>query len=165
MPLPEDAPGTTRQAPPERPSYMDSRFFNPMLKYASRTQAALYRATDGRIGGTFRGEQPVCLLTTQGRKSGKLRTNALIYLPYGDSVVVVASKGGAPHHPLWYRNLTAEPKVLVRTGAHLRVMRARTADKAEREELWPKLVDLYEEYAWYQSWTDREIPVVICDPI
>ncbi|WP_176953820.1 nitroreductase family deazaflavin-dependent oxidoreductase [Streptomyces indicus] len=150
---------------PERPSYMDSRLFEPMLKYVTRAQVMAYRATDGRVGGTFRGEQPVCLLTTQGRKSGKLRTKALIYLPHGDSVVLVASKGGSETHPLWYRNLVAEPKVLVRTGAHLRVMRARTADKQEREELWPRLVDLYAEYAWYQSWTDREIPVVICDPV
>ncbi len=154
-----------QQELPERPSYMDSRLFEPMLKYASRTQVAFYRATDGRIGGKFRGEQPVCLLTTKGRKSGKLRTHALIYLPYGDGVVLVASKGGSPTHPQWYRNLSEEPKVLVRTGAHLRVMRARTAGKDEREELWPRLVDLYQEYDWYQSWTDREIPVVICEPI
>ncbi|MBC9717627.1 nitroreductase family deazaflavin-dependent oxidoreductase [Streptomyces sp. TRM66268-LWL] len=144
---------------------MDTRYFEPMLKYVSRTQVALYRATDGRIGGTFKDGQPICLLTTKGRKSGKLRTNALIYLPYGDSVVVVASKGGHPAHPLWYRNLVEEPRVLVRTGAHLRAMRARTADKDEREELWPRLVDLYREYDWYQAWTDREIPVVICEPI
>ncbi|MDG4862791.1 nitroreductase family deazaflavin-dependent oxidoreductase [Streptomyces sp. T-3] len=136
----------------------------------TRAHVAVYRATDGRVGGryrigsAFRKSVPTCLLTTMGRSSGRLRTVPLVYLPDGDRVIVAASYAGTPVHPQWYRNLVAEPRVLVRTGPWLRSMRARTADKAEREELWPRLVELYAEYEEYQSWTEREIPVVVCEP-
>ncbi len=93
-----------------------------------------------------------------------MRTTPLVYLRDGDRVVVVASQAGRPRHPLWFRNLEADPEVTVQIKGDRRPMRARTASPPERAELWPRLVDLYSDYDSYQSWTDREIPVVIIEP-
>jgi F420H(2)-dependent quinone reductase len=123
----------------------------------------LYRRTGGKLGGRLMGA-PVLLLTTRGRKSGKQRVTPLLYLGDSADLVIVASKGGWPEHPLWYRNLQAEPAVQVQVGADLRAMRARTATSDERAKLWPRLVKLYGAYADYQSWSEREIPVVILSP-
>ena len=68
------------------------------------------------------------------------------------------------HHPLWFRNIEADPAVTVQIRGDRRAMRARTADAKERSELWPRLVDLYSDYDSYQSWTDREIPVIVLEP-
>jgi deazaflavin-dependent oxidoreductase (nitroreductase family) len=83
----------------------------------------------------------------------------------GDNVVLVASQGGLPTNPAWYHNLRANPDVTVQLGRTTRRMRARTADAAERARLWPRLLEVYADYASYQTWTDREIPVVICEPV
>jgi deazaflavin-dependent oxidoreductase (nitroreductase family) len=85
-------------------------------------------------------------------------------MPDGDTVVIVASRGGTPVHPHWYVNLQAHPDVLVQTGRGRRPMRARTAEGEERAELWARLVEMYPEYGDYQTWTDRVIPVVVCEP-
>ncbi|MET0389795.1 MAG: nitroreductase family deazaflavin-dependent oxidoreductase [Polyangiales bacterium] len=122
----------------------------------------VYRKTGGKLGGRF-GGAPVLLLTTRGRKSGKPRVTPLLYLADGNDVVVVASKGGWPTHPLWYRNLQADPAVEVQIGRDVRALRARTANPDERRRLWPLLVKSYAMYADYQSWSDREIPVVILE--
>jgi deazaflavin-dependent oxidoreductase (nitroreductase family) len=123
----------------------------------------LYRKTGGRLGGRMKGA-PLLLLTTRGRKSGKSRTTPLIYLEDGAELAVVASKGGWPEHPLWYRNLQATPEVQVEIGRDVRALSSRTANAEERQRLWPRLVALYSEYADYQSWSDREIPVVLLGP-
>lgn len=153
-----------------RPTLYDSPAMPKIMKAMSAAHATLYRATGGllgrklRTGAAFPHGAPVCLLITIGRKSGKARTAPLLYLRDGDRLVVVASKGGMPSHPLWYLNLQAHPEVLVQIGREKRSMRARTADEQERAELWPRLVDMYSDYAQYQEWTDRRIPVVICEP-
>ena len=123
----------------------------------------LYRKTGGKLGGRMRGA-PILLLTTRGRKTGKPRVTPLIYLDDGAQLAVVASKGGWPSDPLWYRNLLAEPAVEVQLGRDLRAMTARTATPEEREQLWPRLVRLYADYAEYQSWSERLIPVVVLSP-
>jgi len=123
----------------------------------------LYRASGGKLGGRLAGA-PILLLTTRGRKSGQPRVTPLLYLDTGTELAVVASKGGWPADPLWYRNLQAEPEVQVQIGRDVRSMRARTAEPAERERLWPQLVQMYGQYADYQSWSDRLIPVVILTP-
>ena len=94
----------------------------------------------------------------------KLRTTPLVYLEDADRVVVVASQAGRRNHPLWFRNIEADPAVTVQIGGERRAMRARTADAQERSGLWPRLVALYSDYDSYQSWTDREIPVVLLEP-
>jgi deazaflavin-dependent oxidoreductase (nitroreductase family) len=82
----------------------------------------------------------------------------------GDNVVVVASQGGLPKNPLWYENLRADPECEVQIKRRKMKMTARTADTAERAELWPKLVAHYADFASYETWTDRVIPVVILEP-
>ncbi|MBB6170246.1 deazaflavin-dependent oxidoreductase (nitroreductase family) [Nocardiopsis mwathae] len=159
--------------PRQRPAALDSPLTKRALKIMSRVNAFAYRATDGYVGGRLPAHSgapdgiPVCLLTTRGRKTGRLRTAPLLYLSdpgsEGERVVVVASQGGMERHPLWFRNILAEPTVIVQTGGRMRRMRARVADDLERAELWPRLVELYPDYADYQSWTDRVIPVVICE--
>ena len=106
----------------------------------------------------------VCLLTTIGRKSGQPRSVPLIYLRKGDTFVVVASQGGSAKHPAWYLNLRENPEVTIQLGKKTFDLVARTASDAEREELWPELVKVYEDYDTYAAWTDRKIPVVICEP-
>lgn len=112
----------------------------------------------------FRKPVPVCLLTHTGRRPGKEFTTPLLFLRDGDDVVVVASQGGLPTHPQWYRNVVATPEVVVQVRGDVRRMAARTADPAERAALWPRLVELYADFETYQAWTDREIPVVVCSP-
>jgi len=104
------------------------------------------------------------LLTTVGRRSGEARTVPLIYLEDSERLVVVASQGGMPTHPGWYHNLVAHPRVTVETGRRIREMDARVADAVERAELWPRLVEMYDDYDDYQARTDRQIPVVILEP-
>ncbi|MGK5552249.1 nitroreductase family deazaflavin-dependent oxidoreductase [Actinomadura kijaniata] len=157
--------------PKPRPDYLDDPRTQRITKAMTVAHVAVYQATGGAIGRRFRAGRrylrnapPVCLLTTIGRKSGKPRTVPLLYLADGERVVVVASQGGMPTHPAWYLNLRDNPNVLVQIQRYRRPMRARTADEREREELWPRLVEMYPDYDDYQSWTDRKIPVVICEP-
>lgn len=107
---------------------------------------------------------PVALLTTTGRKSGIERTTALYYLREDNRVVLVASQAGRDRHPLWYHNLTAHPQVSVRIDDEVLALTARDATEAERIHYWPKMVKIWPAYADYQSWTQRVIPVVICEP-
>jgi deazaflavin-dependent oxidoreductase (nitroreductase family) len=129
-----------------------------------KVNLALYRATGGKVGGTF-GGAPVLLLTTTGRRSGKRRTTPLLYLSEGSDVVVVASYGGAPKHPAWYLNLRANPEVEVQIGREIERRRARAATAEERSRLWPRVVAMNPSYATYQQRTEREIPVVILAPV
>jgi deazaflavin-dependent oxidoreductase (nitroreductase family) len=137
---------------------------NPIIKAMSRLNTWAYRATNGRLGGTFMRGAPVLLLTTVGRKSGARRVAPLIYARDRDRLLVVASRGGMDHHPLWYHNLVAHPEVEVQIGAETRAMTARTATPAEKAELWPTVVAVYRDYADYQARTNRDIPVVILTP-
>ncbi|MEO5652019.1 MAG: nitroreductase family deazaflavin-dependent oxidoreductase [Marmoricola sp.] len=152
-----------------KPPNLDSELARKVIKVMSKVNVRLYRMTDGRVGGTWRVGAawkkpiPICLMEHRGRKSGLVRTTPLVYLRDGDRVIVVASQAGRATHPLWFRNVEADPRVVVQTGRERRQMTARTADQAERADLWPRLVDLYADYDSYQSWTDREIPVVILE--
>ncbi len=151
------------------PAGLNSPLVPKIMRVMSRLNVWIYRATGGFIGGTwrvgsaFRKGVPVCLLTTLGRKSNLPRTTPLLYLKDGTRVIVVASQGGLPQDPLWYGNLVAHPEVTVQIGWKKRTMRARPASAEERALLWPRLVALYADFAQYQSWTDRTIPVVICE--
>ena len=136
----------------------------PIMKVMSRLNTWAYRATGGRVGGKFLRGAPVMLLTTIGRKSGQKRVAPLLYLRDGDKVIIVASKGGMPHHPLWYRNLVANPEVEAQIGIEVRSMRARTASKEEKAAYWPRLTAMYRDFDDYQGRTDRDIPVVVLTP-
>ena len=156
--------------PKARPKGLESPMTRRVMKYAGRAHVAVYRATKGRIGSTFRvgaalrKPAPVLLLEHVGKKSGRSYTSPLLYLLDGPDVVVVASTGGMAKDPQWYRNLMARPDTQLQIRGDVRQVRARTASPEERAALWPRLVEMYADYDNYQSWTDREIPVVICEP-
>lgn len=121
-----------------------------------------YVESGGEDGHDWNGV-PTLVLTTRGRRSGRLRRNALIYGRDGDSVVIVASRGGDDHHPLWYLNLAEDPAVTVQVGPDVFDARARTADPDEKARLWPVMAAIWPAYDEYQAKTDRDIPVVILD--
>ena len=134
------------------------------LKNMNRVHRVIRAASFGKVGWTA-ANMPVLELTTTGRKSGESRTVLLTSpVQQGDSLVIIASKGGEPTHPAWYLNLLADPNVTVTTENETRSMMARVADADERAELWPQVVSAARNYADYQKKTDREIPVVILDP-
>ena len=115
-------------------------------------------------GGT--GVLPTLLLTTRGRKSGEPRALPLIYGKTGESYVVIASKGGMPTHPLWYRNLEANPECEIQVATMQTAARARDAEGEEREQLWKMMVGIYAPYTDYQvNAGERTIPVVVLDPV
>ncbi|MCP4039312.1 MAG: nitroreductase family deazaflavin-dependent oxidoreductase [bacterium] len=115
------------------------------------------------LGGP--GILPTLLLTTTGRKSGEPRSLPLIYGTAGDSYVIIASKGGMPDHPLWYRNLEAKPECQLMVGAKAVSARARVVEGEERARIWAQMAEIYPPYLDYQKATEREIPVVVLDPI
>jgi deazaflavin-dependent oxidoreductase (nitroreductase family) len=121
-----------------------------------------YEETDGEVGYLWNGAT-ILVLTTTGRKSGEPRKFALIYDSRGDDLVVVASKGGAPDHPGWYKNLLAHPDASVQVRGERFDVRARTAEGAEREELWRLMNRSWPNYDTYATRTDREIPVVVLE--
>jgi deazaflavin-dependent oxidoreductase (nitroreductase family) len=108
---------------------------------------------------------PSLLLTTTGRKSGEKFIFPLFYGEDGNSYIIVASKGGAPEHPGWYKNLHANPEVEVQVGTKKLKARARTATGEERARLWEKALKFWPPYADYAKKTPREIPVVVLDPV
>jgi deazaflavin-dependent oxidoreductase (nitroreductase family) len=123
----------------------------------------LYETTDGRIGATL-GGRPMLLLRTVGRRTGKPRTAALLYVRDGDAWVVIASKGGAPKHPGWFHNLTANADVEIQVGRERIPVRARVAEGAERDGYWDWADEVNQgQYAIYQSRTERTIPVVVLE--
>jgi deazaflavin-dependent oxidoreductase (nitroreductase family) len=129
----------------------------------SRWNARRYLASDGRSMGQLMGRD-VCVVSMTGAKSGKRRDIPLMYVPYRDGVLLVASLGGAPKHPTWYYNLVKNPDIEVRVKDKSLRLRARLATPAEKTALWPICVEHYPSYASYQARTDRDIPVFICEP-
>ena len=104
------------------------------------------------------------LLTTRGSRTGKPHTVPLLYLRDGDTLVVIASWGGRPDHPHWYRNLSSDPRATVQVRSKRWAVRARFAAGRERTLWWPRIVAAYPGYRSYQSRTDRVIPVVFLEP-
>ena len=141
------------------------------IKWMARGQVKVFRLTNGRIGSKwrigagFRKPVPTLLLDHVGRKSGTHFTTPLLYLADGPRLVVVGSQGGLPKNPQWVANLRAHPDTTVHVrGERARPVRARVVDEAERAELWPRLVELYADFATYQATTDRRIPVIVLEP-
>jgi proline iminopeptidase len=122
-----------------------------------------YEETDGVVGHIWKRGAKTLLLTTKGRKTGNETTSPLIYEDAGDAYVIVASKGGAPKHPGWYRNLVKDPNVRVQVKDDVFDARARTASGDERERLWQLAAQQWPDYDTYQTRTDREIPVVVLE--
>jgi deazaflavin-dependent oxidoreductase (nitroreductase family) len=122
-----------------------------------------YRETDGELGHDWKRGAPVLLLTTTGRRSGEPRTAPLIYGRSGDHYLIVASRGGAPEPPGWYRNLVEHPEVEVQVLGDRFMARAREATAAEKPAMWQEMVRHWPPYDDYQRRTDREIPVVVLE--
>ena len=111
------------------------------------------------------GPLPTLLLTTTGRKSGKARSLPLIYGNHGEGYIIIASKGGMPNHPIWFLNLEAKPECELQVGAKALSARARVVTGEERDTIWAQMAEIYPPYLAYQKATEREIPVIVLDPI
>ena len=138
------------------------RFF---MRWATRLNVAVFRASKGRLMNRFIGGYPVCIVTTVGAKSGKTRRIALIHLPHGDNKLLVASQGGMEKNPVWYHNIVAHPEIQIMVEGQDRAYRARRVSDEEKAELWPHLLSMYPDFDEYQARTDRNIPVFTCEPV
>ena len=134
-----------------------------MQRLFSRWHALWYRLFRGRVVGKM-GKAPILLLTTTGRKTGKARELPLMYQSEGETIYLVASNGGRPHHPAWYLNLRDNPAVKVQIGGSDRTMVARAANADEKARIWPKMTAIYKGYDSYVKKTDRDIQVIILEP-
>jgi deazaflavin-dependent oxidoreductase (nitroreductase family) len=132
------------------------------VRRLSRFHSITYLLSRGLLGRRLAGND-MLLLTTRGAVTGRPHTVPLLYLKDDDALVVIASFGGRPDHPHWYRNLLADPGAEVQVGSSRWKVRARTADPAERAIWWPRIVAAYGAYERYQARTDRVIPVVLLE--
>jgi deazaflavin-dependent oxidoreductase (nitroreductase family) len=157
--------------PEQKPQGLDSPLTARAIRLMSRLQVRVFRLTNGRVGSNwrvgagFRKPVPTLLLEHVGRRSGRPFTTPLLYLDADPDLVIVASQGGLPRNPQWYHNLIAQPETRIHLKGRRNVpVRARVATVEERAALWPRLVEVYADFAKYQAWTDREIPVVVLSP-
>jgi len=123
-----------------------------------------FRANDGEVGGAFAGA-PLLLLHTTGARTGKERVNPMMYRDLGGPVAVFASKAGAPTNPDWFHNVIAHPDVTAEIGKETRRFHARAATGDERDRIWEQQKHDYPGFADYEAKTEREIPVVILEPV
>ncbi len=146
------------------PRFLNTKQTGTFIKLMSRVQTFVFKKSGGRFGDKFLRGTEVGVLTTTGRKTGQRRESPLLFLQEGRRIILVASQGGRQGNPMWYLNLKANPKVSFQTKKEVLKLTARDATGEERAEYWPKLDAMYPDYSNYRSWTDREIPIVICDP-
>ncbi|MFF2362922.1 MULTISPECIES: nitroreductase family deazaflavin-dependent oxidoreductase [unclassified Streptomyces] len=131
-----------------------------------RDQVELYESSGGTKGTTLMDTGlPVIILTTRGAKSGKIRKTPLMRVEHDGRYAVVASLGGAPKHPVWYHNVTSDPRVELQDGAERKEFRAREITGEEKDQWWERAVAAYPPYADYQEKTDRVIPVFVLEPV
>jgi len=159
-------------SPPSENSAQDSGSPPPRwaMKAMTRTHVFLHRLTGGRFFNSLAGDE-VCFVTMKGARSGRTLTIPLMYVPYpedaeGDArgVLLVASQGGAPRHPVWYHNLVKHPDIEVEHRGHRMKLRARLARPEEKDALWPVCDRHYAPFARYRKRTDRDIPIFVCEP-
>jgi deazaflavin-dependent oxidoreductase (nitroreductase family) len=124
-----------------------------------------YLETGGEDGYHWRSGTTILLLFTTGRKTGQQRVNALIFRPWEDAYLVVASKGGADEAPSWFQNLQADPNVEVQVKGERFAARARTATAEEKPGMWKEMTAAWPDYDGYQRKTSREIPIVVLERI
>ena len=133
------------------------------VKAMTRTHVFLHRLSGGRLFNKLGGDD-VCFVTMTGAKSGRRLTIPLMYVPYQDGVLLVASLGGAPKNPVWYGNLVKHPEIEVSHRGRRMKLRARLARPEEKPALWPICDRHYAPYAEYRKRTTREIPIFVCEP-
>ena len=134
-----------------------------LVKTVTRLHVSLNRVTGGRLFNTFGGDE-VCFVTMKGAKSGRRLTIPLMYVPYREGLLLVASQGGAPRNPVWYHNLVKHPEIVVSHRRRRMKLRARLANPEEKPELWPICDQHYAPYADYRKRTTRDIPIFVCEP-
>ncbi len=137
--------------------------YQPSAASWARDQVDLYERSGGTQGTDLNG-RPVIILTSLGARSGKVRKTPLMRVEHDGEYAVVASLGGAPQHPVWYYNLTANPHVELQDGPVRRDYQAREVQGAERDTWWDRAVAAYPDYAEYQKKTSRTIPVFVLTP-
>jgi len=130
----------------------------------AREQAEKFEASGGTEAADLQG-RPIILLTSIGAKTGKLRKTPLMRVEHDGEYAVVASRGGAPTHPVWYWNLAANPHVELQDGEVKRDYRAREVSGDERAAWWERALESWPPYAEYQTKTDRIIPVFVLTPL
>lgn len=133
-----------------------------VMKLMSRTHNLLNRITGGQAFNTFGGDE-VCFVEMTGAKSGRRITMPLMYVPHGESVLLVASQGGAPRNPVWYYNIAKNPDIEVRHRGKAMKLRARLATPEEKPALWPVCDAAYAPFVDYRARTDRDIPIFVCE--
>ncbi len=137
--------------------------YRPSTSAWARKQAETYERTGGAEANTLKGK-PVIVLTSLGASSGTLRKTALMRVEHDGRYAVVASKGGTPENPSWYRNLVEHPHVELQDGPVKKDYVARELSGAERDEWWARANEVWPAYAGYQTKTDRLIPVFVLEP-
>ena len=134
-----------------------------LVKWLARIHIGVNRLSGGRVGNKMQGFE-VCFVTMTGAKSGREITKPLMYVPYEDGVLLVASLGGAPRNPAWYWNVLKHPDIEVRHRRQTMDLTARLATAAEKPSLWPICDERFPPYAEYRALTDRDIPIFVCEP-
>lgn len=129
------------------------------IRLIGRLHAWLWQLARGKLGNAF-GRAPFMMLTTKGRKTGRLRTTPVLYLEDGGDLIVVASFGGNDMHPAWYLNLERCPEAEVIVKGERRRLLAHIASPEEKKLIWPRLVKMYSNFDIYQQQTNREIPLL-----
>ncbi|MBR61354.1 MAG: hypothetical protein CL904_01665 [Dehalococcoidia bacterium] len=135
-----------------------------LIRLFNSIHIILFRVTNGMLLGSLAG-LPSLLLTTKGRRTGKLRTSALIYLEWEKKYLIVASFGGNPKPPAWLLNIKEDEKVTVHIPGMILNATAKVADRKIRDEVWPKLLNFYPSFGKYEELSGRTIPVVILEPL
>lgn len=140
-------------------------WLTPLKRIIPAAHLAVYRLTDGRLSSKLAG-QKMLLLTTTGRRTGKRRTVPLLYVDDGETIVLIGSNWGGPAHPMWVRNLLANPEARVQIGPRKRRVTASVAAGLERERLWKLVTSTYAGYKDYarRIGPAREIPLVVLTP-
>lgn len=138
--------------------------YAPSTSGWARKQAEAYEASHGKRSADLRG-RPIIVLTSVGARTGKLRKTALMRVEQDGAYAVVASKGGAARHPVWYFNLKKNPRVELQDGADKRDYDAREVTGDEKVTWWRRAVEVWPDYANYQKRTERQIPVFVLEPI
>jgi len=135
-----------------------------VLKTMTRLHVFLHRLTGGRLFNTLQGDE-VCFVEMTGARSGRRRIFPLMYVPYQEGLLLVASQGGAPKNPSWYNNLVKHRDIVVNYRGRRMKLRARLAEPHEKAELWPICDQHYAPYAEYRKRTSRDIPIFVCEPV
>ena len=139
------------------------RLVKPGLKLFTAFHVFLYKLSGGRLFNRMGGGE-ICIVKMTGAKSGQPREFPLMYVPYRNGIVLVASLAGAPKHPVWYHNLIKYPQFEVTVESTVRKLVARIASKEEKNEVWPLCCRIYPDFQLYQDRTERDIAVFICEP-